>query len=361
MMDEAQKYFVSTIVGQPQRLVLGRQVRFDMDPTTRVPVGLRRQLALLSGKLHEVTDGVVASLKAVKDSARGSRQLATPAGTVMPFRWDSKPLKVLGVVAAVSVVGAVIYQAIGWQQEFEVSQATQPKVAAGAQQAASVPAAPASTPMEIASAPETESALPLERGNAPGGEGSGMVVVNEPAPSMPVPAPVLAAKEGTPLDRKVATVVLTPAPSKPEAAPKSQPAAVDKPRDEKPDRAVIVDVTKAAEERRNDPVVKEETPQGRQFATPVEAKPAQQAAPVTTTANAPSAQPTATSAQKPKAERVTVVDISPDASFVLITNPETRLPQRYKAGQRIWTGETIKSIDPKAGTLVLDARTVSME
>lgn len=59
--------------------------------------------------------------------------------------------------------------------------------------------------------------------------------------------------------------------------------------------------------------------------------------------------------------RVIVVDIDKSGSFALITNPQTRLPEKVSAGQKIFTGETIKKIDPAAGKIQLDSRTITMQ
>ncbi len=58
---------------------------------------------------------------------------------------------------------------------------------------------------------------------------------------------------------------------------------------------------------------------------------------------------------------VTVVDIDKAGAFALITNPQTRLPVKIEPGQKIFTGEVLRKIDPAAGKLVLDSRTISMQ
>ncbi len=59
---------------------------------------------------------------------------------------------------------------------------------------------------------------------------------------------------------------------------------------------------------------------------------------------------------------MTVVDIDKAGKYVLITNPETRLPQKVEIGQKIFTGETIRGIDPASGRVHLDdGRTLTMQ
>lgn len=58
--------------------------------------------------------------------------------------------------------------------------------------------------------------------------------------------------------------------------------------------------------------------------------------------------------------KVTVVDIAPDNSFVLISNPQTRLPQKFVVGQTIFTGETIQKIDAEKGQVKLNGRSIGM-
>lgn len=59
--------------------------------------------------------------------------------------------------------------------------------------------------------------------------------------------------------------------------------------------------------------------------------------------------------------KVTLVDVDKSGKFALITNPQTRLPEKVVPGQKIFTGETVKSIDGSAGTLHLDNRTITLQ
>lgn len=61
------------------------------------------------------------------------------------------------------------------------------------------------------------------------------------------------------------------------------------------------------------------------------------------------------------AAKVTIVDIAKDGAYVLITNPKTRLPERFAVGQKIHSGETVQKIDPATGKVQLDKRTIGLQ
>lgn len=73
------------------------------------------------------------------------------------------------------------------------------------------------------------------------------------------------------------------------------------------------------------------------------------------------ASPPAISPARADDQKVTVVDIAKDGSFVLITNPRTRLPERFTVGQKIFSGETIQKIDVAGGKVQLDKRSVGLQ
>ena len=62
----------------------------------------------------------------------------------------------------------------------------------------------------------------------------------------------------------------------------------------------------------------------------------------------------------PSGPAVTIVDIDRNGSYVLLTNPASRLPEKFVVGQKIFTGETITKIDPANGRIQLGSRTVNM-
>lgn len=78
-----------------------------------------------------------------------------------------------------------------------------------------------------------------------------------------------------------------------------------------------------------------------QAAQPGQAKPAQEAAPAPRTSGG-------------------LVAVTPDGKIALFTNPSTRLPERFSVGDKLPSGETIKSID-KSGKVVTNAKEYKLE
>lgn len=93
-------------------------------------------------------------------------------------------------------------------------------------------------------------------------------------------------------------------------------------------------------------------------AAPTKDKPAADAKAVVAKAEAAPAAPTQIGESQPP---VTVVDIAKDGSYVLVSNPKTRLPEKFAVGQKIHTGEVIKKIDPATGKVQLTSRTIGMQ
>lgn len=87
------------------------------------------------------------------------------------------------------------------------------------------------------------------------------------------------------------------------------------------------------------------------------------AAPVVAPAPSKPASAPVAAAAPPKVDepKVTVVDIARDGSYVLITNPRTRLPERFGVGQKIFSGETVQKIDAAGGKVQLDKRSVGLQ
>ena len=87
------------------------------------------------------------------------------------------------------------------------------------------------------------------------------------------------------------------------------------------------------------------------------------AAPVVAPAPIKPASAPVAAAAPPKVDepKVTVVDIARDGSYVLITNPRTRLPERFGVGQKIFSGETVQKIDAAGGKVQLDKRSVGLQ
>jgi len=56
-----------------------------------------------------------------------------------------------------------------------------------------------------------------------------------------------------------------------------------------------------------------------------------------------------------------LVAITPDGKIALFTNPKTRLPERFKVGDKLPSGETLKSIDTSSGKVVTDSKEYVLE
>ena len=56
-----------------------------------------------------------------------------------------------------------------------------------------------------------------------------------------------------------------------------------------------------------------------------------------------------------------LVAITPDGKIALFTNPKTRLPERFKVGDKLPTGETIKAIDANSGKVTTESKDYILE
>ncbi len=56
-----------------------------------------------------------------------------------------------------------------------------------------------------------------------------------------------------------------------------------------------------------------------------------------------------------------LVAVTPDGKFALFSNPTTRMPEQFKVGDRLPTGDTIRSIDVKSGKVVTSAKEYELE
>jgi hypothetical protein len=53
--------------------------------------------------------------------------------------------------------------------------------------------------------------------------------------------------------------------------------------------------------------------------------------------------------------------IAPDGKSAAFTNPKTRLPEQFKIGDQLPSGETVRSIDLKGGRVVTNAKEYGLE
>lgn len=316
-MQNRDNYLTVAIIGQPRRLVLGQQVRFDEDP--RFEQTTKDWRTYLKGKLREM---------------RLWEQRLPAAPAVYPHS-GSKWIRLgLGAVA-MAVAG---FWASSWMRDWQSTGRE------SATQLAKMPAAAVSEPVKATAANVAASVpLPLSPvGDVTIAAGSVIHLVDADAP-MPLPMDrggqilVAKAEQGVSTPNVKVTPSVTPtAQVKPQA--QTELPSKDKENGEKALKAVVVD----------DPVTVNASK-----GLPSDGQAKVIAAP----AQRPGAAP-APAQVKPK---LVIVDIPKSAKYVLITDPQTRLPKKYIQGDKIFTGETIKTIDGEHGKVVLDARIVSME
>jgi hypothetical protein len=201
-----------------------------------------------------------------------------------------------------------------------------------------------------AGAQEKLQVIQTHEGPMPQGEGAALPIGAPGAPAEPVataqPAQAAALPIGLPKpepsplpsSKKTAPAALpakAPA-SEPHPAPKESAKASNEP---KPP-AVILDVT---DEKTRKPAVP------------------QPSAPAVDNA----AQATAADAKPAPAQQANpgrgLLAITPDGKFAVFTDPATRLPKQFKIGDKLPSGDTIKSIDVKQGKVLAGAKEYTLE
>jgi len=223
---------------------------------------------------------------------------------------------------------------------------------------ASAPEAVAEAELPLPFAPPSEPSLVRSInepfGNTPAGQ-TGLSIIQQVDSAGPVPSVT-----PLPFDGPSPTMPLVA--SVPDAPPmKLAPAKVAPAAPERSSGSKEPDKSKSGKEdepKRNRAVILDEGPDLNQKPA---SKPATAARPDTTAGTAvakPATSPTAaqvaaaapavatTPALKPSAG---LVAITPDGKAALFTNPSTRLPQQFKVGDKLPSGETIKSIDATNG------------
>lgn len=326
-MDRTDAYFTQTIVGGPRELVLGVPTAGPSEPEWSFELPAPAEV-----------------------SSPKPRFLGLLQGAFLPRR------KVI-LLAAVSVsVFAVAAVAL-----FQSGHVLRPDASAAA---VVVPRAQtATTPLDADAGPSSaaaqeQPALPLQPA-AQGSAGTATIAIQDtpytPKPVVP-PTVLPQAKESSGAQPKPA-VNLPAAPPLATAAPRAPPPPTRteaSPEKERP--LLIVDGTSRVEEKRgtSPPAVAAPSP----LSPPIKAASGPGLLPPAT---APAAAATPAAERPSTDSRVTVVDIAKDGSYVLISNPKTRLPERFTVGQRIFTGETIQKIDPATGSVQLDKRAVALQ
>jgi hypothetical protein len=182
-----------------------------------------------------------------------------------------------------------------------------------------------------------------------------VATVYEPsAPALPL-APASGPQAEVPVPPQVVAAVAPPRPTAPTPAGEtpggarpSQAASHPSKRDEPPSPAVIVD---------DGPTQKAQVLTGQAAAQP---SPAQAAPRPTPTDATPRAKLTATTQRdQPRAGRL--LAITPDSKAAVFTNPKSGLPEQFKVGDQLPSGETIRTISQKDGHVMTTAKEYSLE
>ncbi len=299
-MDKLEIYFTQTIVGMPRRYDLGVPSTPSGEPSWPTA-------ATLASQRHPLLQAAAGCL-----SKAGQIASALPVAAKR-FRMWQWAVVVVVLAAGVLWLGIRIGQSPANPEVATRAASREPVVASESGQAFPIQPANPSAPKTVAIAVE----------NSPFAEAS-------PTPkSVPLPA-----------DQPTGSL---PASASKALAPAQAQRAGKEADKERASSLLILDGAPKVEDKKSPEVSRSAAPQV--AATPKPAAPAGLGVP----------QP------KPDETRVTVVDIAKDGSYVLITNPRTRLPERFTVGQKIFSGETIQKIDAAAGKVQLDQRSVGLQ
>ena len=325
-MDKTESYLTQAIVGKRQRLILGTQVRYEGEAVLPPPNSNR----------------VVA---AVQD-----------AGSTIA-RFLSGNLKWLALTAATAGIAVGGTWAFLQQAEPEMpavpSKNMTPETAS-----ASLPIAPAPVePAHVTAITVAAEPFQIEEGTS-----------RDPLVGMRTTSPAVQSPEGPlPISQQavLAAVPAKPVPHTPVAqAPVKlgQPAQMagiqkeasskqtEKTHEEGP-KALVLDAGKdptekpAATKTQAAPVASAPVAKGSKLVEPIEV-------------GVPGSGPTSLQAM---GGRPTIVTIAEDNSYVLITNPSTRLPQKFQVGQKLPTGAIVQKIDHAKGVVQIDGQTFGLQ
>lgn len=369
-MNKSQTYLTQAIVGGPRQLDMGHKIGSNGGPT----------LGFVEPEIAPKTVSTIGTENTTSPWVKwlgAAREIKPPKIQIQGVKGlTTKKVRLGAAGVLLLIIGGVLGPwANTWIKEYSAmadKQVTQ-------------------TPSPAQSTATASPPLPIMAASGPAQSPLGAItVVNEPAAvaqatasaTQPVAAssrPIVPVVESTTAKAPIQTAQQvnqqpppTPLPtSEPKAGPLKLVATPAPRQDSKEEHkpAVILDVAKPVSEEKA--VVASQTGASpvnaapvakQQFQTPKEVKPPQPPSSVPNSpAKAAEQDQGKTAAKTPASNRITVVDMATDGSYVLLTNPETRLPQKYKVGQKIHTGETIQKIEPKTGKLVLDSRSVYME
>lgn len=319
-MDKTESYLTQAIVGKRQRLVLGTQVRYEGEAILAVP------------NSSSVAEAVQATGVAIVNFWRGH------------FKWVALTAAAVGLAAGGT--WAFLQQAA--HDVAAVTPANTTTEAVGA----SLPIAPA--PVE----PTPVSAITVAAGPFPIDEAvdseaaavAGTAPQHTQSPDGPLPVAQQAAISPVPARPLPSTQVAQAPVNRGQPVPAAGAQQIEKRREEVP-KALVLDAGKEP----TDMSAGAKTQMATAAGNPV-AKGSKLVEP-TEVGLTGAAQAT----QQPAGTRPTIVTIAEDNSYVLITNPSTRLPQKFQVGQKLPTGATVQKIDHAKGTVQIDGQTYGLQ
>lgn len=345
-MNQTESYLTQSIVGTRKRMSLGVRVRYEGGTLLPMPQS-RWPLAGVTTRMRANISDIFAEMNG--RFARGPVLLAC-AGLV-------------GVVAIASV----------WSSQRPSTGAAAPSNNGKAMVAdPGLPIVPfakapadAVSPSSIALEP---SPFPVEDPAAPNGPAVGLPFGAPPNDTGIVPSP---AEKGPLPPQNALPGAVAPVPQRMEPFKLGEPKApavvgerrnqggkseTDQKRVEEPPRALVLDVGRESSDKPTAPKPAHQEPVVVTRPT-ASVRPSTLVEPVREVAGAGNAGRAARSGSPAP----TIVDIAKDGSYVLITNPVNRLPQKFQVGQQIPSGGTVQRIDQAKGVVQIDGQTYGLQ
>lgn len=322
------------VVGEPTTLTLGRPVEQSL--AKRAGGALRWKEGTWVGTGTPRVDWLARVLRTRQPQAIIVRTTAAPPDSARARRrMASAALAAVAVGAAIPLAFSALHgEAVGPGDLPITPAATTAPVRVVT--AAYVPPQPVPTP---AGTPP----LPIATPN----DGAASPLPFAPPVAAPEPAaqPVAELPKAAPVavERRPAAPTQAPMQKEQAPAPKNSPSNQ---REQQPVSAVVLD---------------EASPRGARAG--INPPAAAATAPAKTAASAPSVPAVASQpAPKPALERGTgLIAITPDSKVAVFTNPKTRLPQQFKIGEQLPSGDTIRGIDAKAGKVVSSSKEYTLD
>jgi len=342
-MNQTESYLTQSIVGTRQRMSLGVRVRYESGALLPMPQS-KWPLSGLATRMRANISDIFAEMNG---------------------RFGRGPL----LLACAGLVGVVAVASI-WSSQRPLTVTAPPSSNAKAKVAdpglpfakatsegaspSSIALEPSPFPVEDQAAPNAPAvglpfgALPIEAGIAPSPAEKGPLPPQSTLPGViaPVPPRMEPFKLGEPKAPSVAG----------ERRNQGGKSETDQRRAEEPPRALVLDVGRESSDKPTAPKPAQQEPVVVTRPT-ASVRPSTLVEPVREVAGTGNAGRAARSGSPPP----TIVDIAKDGSYVLITNPVNRLPQKFQVGQQIPSGGTVQRIDQAKGVVQIDGQTYGLQ